>query len=160
MKLIRPIVMASLLLSTLPAFADTTVTAQVSKSGENACVSQGNRFSKLNLSTEQRDKLAQLHDQFTLSSADKIAELKVAHREMHRLFEQPAIDKQAVLSLQTKINGLRDELSTAKLNTFLASADVFTPEQRAVLAKMHAQGGWRHHRFGREGRVHSERTIG
>jgi Spy/CpxP family protein refolding chaperone len=160
MKLIRPMIITGLLLSALPAFADTTVTAQVSKDGGKACAGKcvGGKFQ---LTPEQRAKLGSLRDQLILSTADKKAELKVAHNQMRSLFSQPTIDKQAVLTLETKINGLKDDLSNARINMILASTDVFTPEQRAEFVKMHGQGGWRHHRGGHEGfRGHSERSIG
>jgi Spy/CpxP family protein refolding chaperone len=159
MKLIRPMVITGLLLSALPAFAQTTVTAQVAKDGGKACLSKGVE-SKFKVTPEQRQKLGSLRDQFTLSTADKKAELKVARNEMRRLFQQPTIDKQAVLALESKINGLKDDLSTAKVNMILACSDVFTPEQRAEFGKMHARGGWRHNRGGQEGfRGHGDRSV-
>jgi len=161
MKLIRPMIITGLLLSALPAFAQTTVTANVpEKESGKVCAAKVGFDSKLRLSPEQRAKLGTLHDQLTLSTADKKAELEVAHNQMRRLFEQPTIDKQAVLNLEAKINGLKDDLSTARVNMMLASADVLTPEQRAEFGKMHESRGWRHHR-GHEGlRGQSERKVG
>src|ERR1700733_2692304 len=156
MKLIRPMVITGLLLSALPAFAQASITAEVAKDGGNVSVSKSGAERKFKLTPDQREKLGSLRDQFTLSTADTKAQLEVAHNQMRRLFQQPTIDKQAVLTLQTKINGLRDDLSNAKLNMILSSADVFTPEQRAAFSKMHARGGWRHHRGGQEG----SRAIG
>jgi Spy/CpxP family protein refolding chaperone len=144
MKLIRPIVITGMLLSALPAFADSTVTASLPKDGGQACVSKCGFDSKLQITPEQREKLGSLRDQYTLSTATKKAELEVAHNDLRRLFAQPTIDKQAALALQTKINGLKDDLSTQRLNMMLASSDIFTPEQRAEFAKMHAMGGWGH----------------
>jgi Spy/CpxP family protein refolding chaperone len=150
MKFIRPIVITGLLLTALPAFAQSTVTAQVSKDGGNACQSRDGFKSTLKLTPAQREKLGTLHDQFILGTADKKAQLEVAHNEMRRLFQQPTIDKQAVLTLETKVNGLKDDLSTARVNLMLSSADIFTPEQRAAFAKFHAMRG-RHHHFGGHG---------
>ena len=152
MKFIRPMVIAGLLLTAMPAFAQSTVTAQLPKDGGQACQGKVGWNSSLKLTPEQKQKLGTLHDQFILSTADKKAQLKVAHNEMRRLFEAPAIDKQAVLSLETKINGLRDELSVSRVNLMLASSDIFTPEQRAAFEKMRGMHGFRHHHFGhREG---------
>ena len=151
MKLIRPIVIASMLLTALPAFADTTVTAELPKDGGKACVGHSGFDSKLQITPDQRAKLGSLHDQYTLSTATKKAELEVAHNDLRRLFAQPSVDKQAVLALQGKINGLKDDLSNQRLNLMLSSSDIFTPEQRAEFAKMHAMGGFRHHRGGHHG---------
>jgi Spy/CpxP family protein refolding chaperone len=156
MKLIKPIVITGMLLSALPAFAQTTVTAELPKDGGKQCAEKCGFQNKLNISQDQRNKLGSLHDQFKLSTAKEQAELEVAHNELRRLFAQPTIDKQSALALQGKINGLKDDLSTQRLNLMLASSDIFTPEQRAQFAKMHADGGFRHHRHhrgfeGREG---------
>ncbi|MBU6451864.1 MAG: Spy/CpxP family protein refolding chaperone [Cyanobacteria bacterium REEB67] len=164
MKFIRPIVITSMLLSTLPAFADTTVTASLPKDGGQACANKCGFDSKLQLTPEQREKLGSLRDQYTLSTASKKAELEVAHNELRRVFGQPTIDKQAALALQNKINGLKDDLSNQRLNMMLASSDVFTPEQRAQFAKMHAEGAWGHHGhhrgMGREGGREGSRERG
>jgi len=149
MKFIRPILISGLLLTALPAFAQSTVTAQLPKDGGKACEGKCAFNSALKITPEQKQKLGSLRDQFTLSTAEKKAELKVAHNEMRRLLQAPSIDKQAVLSLETKINGLRDDLSTARVNMILASSDIFTPDQRAAFAKMHSMHGFKHHRFGR-----------
>jgi Spy/CpxP family protein refolding chaperone len=166
MKFIRPMIITGLLLSALPAFAQTQVTAELPKEGGKACAGRVGFDSQLKITPEQKQKLGSLHDQFTLSNADKRAQLEVAHNEMRRLFEQPTIDKQAALTLESKINGLKDDLSTARLNLMLSSADIFTPEQRAAFGKMRAQHGFRHHRFGHEGSRgegsggHGDRKVG
>ena len=151
MKFIRPMIITGLLLTALPAFAQTTVTAQLPNDGTKVCQGKGGFKSTLNITPEQKEKLGSLHDQFILSTADKIAQLEVAHNEMRRLFAQPTIDKQGVLTLESKINGLKDDLSIARVNLKLASSDIFTPEQRAAFGKMRALHGFRHHRFGHEG---------
>jgi Spy/CpxP family protein refolding chaperone len=148
MKFIRPILISGLLLSALPAFAQTTVTAELPKDGGKACEGKCSFKSSFQLTPDQKQKLGSLHDQFILSTADKKAQLEVARHDMRRLFEAPTVDKQAVLSLESKINGLKDDLSTARVNMMLASSDIFTPEQRAAFGKMHEMRG-RHHRFGR-----------
>lgn len=155
MKLIRPLLIASTLLTTLPAFALPSVTAELPKDGakkecrQEGCPQRG-FDSKLKLSDEQREKLGSLRDQFKLSTATQQAELEVSYRQMGELLRKPTIDKQAVLALQTKINGLRDNLSNAKVAMMLSASDVFTPEQRAEFSKMHGmRGNWNRHEGGR-----------
>jgi len=150
MKLIRPMIITGLLLSALPAFADSTITAELPKDG-GAKQCAGGKFGcdpKLMITPDQKAKLGSLRDQFKLSTADEKAELEVAHGQLRRLFSQPTVDKGAALALQNKINGLRDDLSTAKLNMMLASSDIFTPEQREAFSKMRGMHGGRHHRHG------------
>jgi len=140
-------VITALLLTALPALAETTVTAQVSQDAGQVCQSKSSLRSTLKLTEDQREKLGMLRDQFILSTADKKAQLEVAHNQMRRLFQQPAIDKQAVLTQEAKINALKDDLATAKVNLMLSSSDIFTPEQRVAFGKMHAMRGFRHHHF-------------
>lgn len=156
MKIFRTVLTTGLLLSALPAFAGETVTAELPK--ESAKPSCEGRFdTKLRLTDEQRSKLGALRDQYTLDTAGKKAQLEVSFRQMHELLRQPTIDKQAVLNLEAKINSLKTDLSTARINVMLASSDVFTAEQRAQFSKMmewrgHCEGGHhgRKHEGGRE----------
>jgi len=167
MKLIRPMIITGLLLSALPAFADSTITAELPKDGAKQCAGGKCSFDpKLQITPEQKAKLGSLRDQFKLSTADKKAELEVAHSQLRRIFSQPTVDKGAALALQSKINGLRDDLSTAKLNMMLASSDIFTPEQREAFSKMrgmhgrhHRHGGF-HHRGGGEGFRGGDKKVG
>ncbi|MBX9688773.1 MAG: Spy/CpxP family protein refolding chaperone [Candidatus Obscuribacterales bacterium] len=156
MKLIRQLVIASALLSALPAYAQsTTITAELPKDGAKAsCAGKGCFDSKLKPTDEQRQKLGDLRNQFTLSTASKKAELEVAQRQLRDLLGKATIDKQAALDLQGKINGLRADLSNARLSMMLSASDVFTPEQRAEFSKMHHMGGFRH--GGAHGGFHGE----
>jgi len=152
MKLIRPMIITGLLLSALPAFAQSTITAELPKDGPKQCAGgKCGMDPKLKITPEQKAKLGSLRDSFKLSTADKKAELEVAQGQLRRIFGEPTVDKSAALSLQNKINGLRADLSTARLNMMLASSDIFTPEQREAFSKMrgmHRHGGFGHHRHG------------
>lgn len=111
---LRTLLATGLLFTALPVLAKDTVSAQLPKDGENSLCRQG-LDSKLKLSAEQRSKLGALRDQFTLDTASKKADLEVSMRKMHELMVMPNIDKSAVLSLEAKINGLKADLSTARL---------------------------------------------
>lgn len=157
MKIFRTILTTGLLLSALPAFAGETVTAELPKESAKPSCDGRALDTKLRLTDEQRSKLGALRDQYTLDTAGKKAQLEVSFRQMHELLRQPTIDKQAVLNLEAKINSLRTDLSTARVNVMLASSDVFTAEQRAQFSKMmewcgHREGGHhgRRHEGGRE----------
>lgn len=174
MKAIKTVLTTGLLFTALPVLAAETVTAQLPKDGgKPVCEGKGCFDPKLKLTDEQRSKLGALRDKFTLDTAGKSAELEVSIRQMHELMGKSTIDKQAVLNLESKINSLKADLSTARVNLMLASSDVFTPEQRAQFSKFmemrhHGWGGSSHdrgfgkHEGGREGhgKLGERRPIG
>lgn len=150
MKISRSLTLVAIAtLCTLPAFAqDSQSSAQNTNEHmiAQARVSDGPSHS---ITDEQRQKLSSLRDQFELSTAQKKAELDVDKRQLRQILHATTVDKQAALSLQSKINGLRDDLSNARLGLILAAGDVFTPEQRAEFKQMHHR--WHHHHGGCSG---------
>jgi Spy/CpxP family protein refolding chaperone len=132
MRLLYSLALGALMFVTTPVFAQVTPTVV-----EPIAQTQVSIDPALKVTAEQREKLMNLRNQYILSTAQKKAELTVAKNQLRTVFKQPTIDKQAALSLQTKINGLKGDLSTARLNLKLAAADVFTAEQRAAFSKMH-----------------------
>jgi len=100
---------------------------------------------RISLSDEQRQKLKELKNQYTLDTALKKAQLKVQQSQLFDLLRKPKVDKQEVLALHAKVNSLRTELSDARLNFVLAANDVFTPEQREQMGRRFGmRGGCRH----------------
>jgi len=104
------------------------------------------------LTDDQKAKLGTLRDQYILSTANKKAELMVVSRQLKEALHSTNIDKSAALTLQGKINNLKADLSTARLNMMLASSDVFTPEQREQMQKLHRMHGWGHKGHGGKGK--------
>lgn len=100
----------------------------------------GRNFQELDLKASQKALLGKIRDEFTLSTAPKEAELKVAMRQLMELLHSDTVDKQAALALQSKINTLKADLSTARLNMMLASGEVFTPEQKAKMKEWRKGG--------------------
>ncbi len=129
----------------LPAFAQESPPAAQADDGQMLAQARVPDGPSHRITDEQRQKLFALRDQFELSTAEKRAELHVDQRQLRQALHATTVDKQAALSLQSKINGLRDDLSNAKLGMVLAAGDVFTPEQRAEFKQMHHR--W-HHRHG------------
>ena len=103
---------------------------------------------RMSLTPEQREKLGAIRDQFTLDTATKKAQLQVQKHQLRELLTKPTVDKQAVLSLNDKLNGLKADLSNARLQMMLASGDVFTPEQKQQMRERMSRGGMRGH-FGK-----------
>lgn len=132
MRLLHSLALGALL------FLSTPVLAQESPTTVEPAVAQA-RVSldpSLKVTTDQREKLMSLRNQYILDTATKKAELKVAKSQLRAVFKKPTIDRATATSLQTKINSLTSDLSTARLNLKLAAADVFTVEQRAAFSKM------------------------
>lgn len=141
MRLLSTLALGAVMLLSTPVFAGEST----SITGTEVAQAQVQIDPALKVTTEQREKLMALRNQYILDTATKKAELKVAKSQLRSTFKKPTIDKQAALSLQSKINGLKADLSTARLSLKLACADVFTAEQRAAFSKMH-RGGYGHKR--------------
>jgi Spy/CpxP family protein refolding chaperone len=72
--------------------------------------------------------------------------------QQRQLMSKATIDKSAVLSLQSKINSLKADLSNARIDMALTASAVFTPEQREMFSKFghgRGHGGPGMHKMGR-----------
>lgn len=148
MKLVRALALSGLLMMGIPAFAAEDNSAAA---GDNAqFIAQAHTPSataRINpMTDDQRQKLSALKDKYQLDTAEKKALLQVTQRQLREVMTAVSVDKSAATALQAKINGLRAELSNAKLGFMLAAGDVFTPEQRAAFKEMRGRHG--HHGFG------------
>jgi len=133
MRLLHSLALGALLLCSTPVFAQEATTVVKPEIAQ----AQVAIDPALKVTAEQREKLMALRNQYILDTATQKAELKVAKNQLRAVFKKPTIDKTAALGLQSKINGLKSDLSTARLSIKLAAADVFTAEQRAAFSKMH-----------------------
>lgn len=162
MKSLTPIALSALMFTALPALAEDGKGGPGVRpvTGVKVCA-PGAKFS---LTEDQKDKLSSIRDQYKLSTAQKKAELEVAMHQQRELMGKTTIDKSAVLALQSKINGLKAELSNARIDMALTASAVFTPEQREMFQKrMHGhghkgpRGDWGGHKGGFRG---GERKFG
>lgn len=92
---------------------------------------------------EQKEKVYQLKNQLSDSIGPKRLELKKQQRALRELLSQEKIDRGAVSETQSKINGLRSEISNAMLNFRVEFAEQLTPEQRKKL-RYSSMGGGKH----------------
>ena len=140
MKLVPSLALVGLLLTGAPALADNQNAQFVADAKpQAACCAKSTP-----ISDAQRQQLRALRDKYELATAEKKAQLHVSYRQLHEVLSANTIDKGQAQALQTKINGLRDDLSNERLNMRLAASDVFTPEQRAQFREMHR---FHHHHF-------------
>ncbi len=116
---------------------------------------------RMTLSDEQKAKLKELKNQFTLDVASKKALLKVQRSQLSDLMKADKVDKSAVLALHAKNTALKNELGDVRMKFLLAANDVFTPEQKAQMREFRGRcggggcgrdrGGFGHHkRFGQK----------
>lgn len=141
MKLAHSLALVSLLLIGAPALAENQIAVNpqaIAEAKAPACAA------KISLSDSQRQQLAALRDKYELATAEQKALLHVTYRQLKSVLRADTVDKAQAQALQTKINGLRDDLANARLNLRLAVSDVFTPEQKEAFKQMHRA---HHHHF-------------
>jgi periplasmic protein CpxP/Spy len=143
MNFFSTLAVASIVMCAAPAFAQQASDTSAAPRMAHARVQLD---PKLRMTDEQRQKLFALRNQYILDTANQKAQLKVAKSELRQTMSETTINKSAAQSLQSKINGLKSDLSNARLTMRLAAADVFTPEQREQFQSMRKR--WNHHRGG------------
>lgn len=148
--------LAGLTFSSVSA-ADTATTVDTgSKSAPSGKFhhKRGGHFgSPLGLTDAQLEKLNALKIEYSNASGPKRAELMSLRRELRDGMTKPGVSKSELLSLQSKINGLNNELSNNKVAFMADRMSVFTDEQKAKLRsfalKKQMMGGSKHFRGGK-----------
>lgn len=95
----------------------------------------------MTLTDDQKAKLKELKNQFTLDIASKKALLKVQRSQLSDLMKADKVDKSAVLALHAKNTALKNELGDLRMKFLLAANDVFTPEQKSQMREFRGRGG-------------------
>jgi Spy/CpxP family protein refolding chaperone len=144
----------SLAIATSLMLAGAVYAAPGTTSNKLIAEAGGEKAGSISLSTEQKESLLALKDKLALGTAQEKVQLKVDRHELFDLLSKPTVDKQAVLSLEGKMNTLRNELADAKVNYLLAASEVFTPAQKAQLhdrfLSRSLKAGFHNHKFGRK----------
>jgi protein CpxP len=104
----------------------------------------GERFKALNLTEEQKTKMASLKDQFKQTIKPKREELMTHRKALGDLLTSDTIDRSAVQSEQDKINALSNDMANSKLNYRISFNENLTTEQRKQMRDMHANFGKKH----------------
>lgn len=152
-------------LALLPASADpvtvvdsgATLAARAPDAGPDPCPGGGCRGGGLmkSLSDDQLEKMNTLKLGFTSEISPKYAELKTLKDQFRDAVTKPDTSKADLLALQSKINGLKDEISTARAGFIADRMAVLTDEQRTELRKKFLSRGLmggRHHGKGFHGK--------
>jgi Spy/CpxP family protein refolding chaperone len=88
------------------------------------------RGKKLDFSDSQLEKMSSLKNQYLDKTASQLSQLGVLERQLRDVLSQPSIDRAKAESVQSKINSLKADLSTARLNLKIDEIGILTPEQR------------------------------
>lgn len=84
----------------------------------------------MNLTDEQLEKIVGIKNSFRDSASKKVADLKLLQRQLRSMIMEEKVDRAKVTDLQSKINALKSDLSSARLAMKLDTFDVLTGEQK------------------------------
>lgn len=118
---------------------------------------------KLNLSDDQRKRLADIHDRRAREVIPIQSDLKVAHLDMRKLMRSDKPDLRAIEAQIDKISALRARLEKVRVAGHLEARALLTPAQQKILreqgGRMHMgwMGGHRMDGGPRAGRMRMER---
>lgn len=89
----------------------------------------------MSFSTEQLEKLAALKNDFLDGIGPKVVQLKSYERHLKLEMAAQDVDKDKVLQLQAKINGLKADLATSRVKFHLDKLALMTPDQRETIRR-------------------------
>lgn len=104
----------------------------------------GGFVKELGLTDAQLEKMNSLKIEFANSTGPRKAELMKLHRELRDDMTKPGVSKSQLLTLQSKINEIRDELSNSKISFMADRMAVLTDDQKAKIRSFslkHGMGG-------------------
>jgi len=152
------VVVASLLIAA-PVLAADNVTADGADGGRTVASKRLDcaggacqRGGKSSFSDSQLEKMSAIRNQFMDKTGQERSEFGSLHRQLRDVLSQSSIDRSKAEGIQSKINSIKGELSTAKLDLKMDEIAVLTPEQREQLhhrmLASEAMGGghFSHHR--------------
>lgn len=88
---------------------------------------------QLNLTEEQRTKLADIHDRSARASIPIQGDIKIAGLDLRKLVRADKPDQRAIDAQIDKMAGLRAKLQKSHIASMLEARSVLTPEQRKIL---------------------------
>jgi len=96
-------------------------------------------FAALDLTDEQRQKLAALREQARTRSWDAIGKLRSEEFKLRELLRADPVNASEVVDQQAKVDGLRREVLRSRIESRNEMAAALTPEQRK---KLRGAGPW------------------
>lgn len=135
------IAIAIVLLGTGLALAQTVNQARGMKPAGKPGAQKGSPLAQLNLSNEQRQKLAQVKADFITKTANLRADLEVKKAELETLWRASNLDESQILAKAREAAKLQFQLSDYRLQQRIAMFQILTPDQRKqMLDHFFAQG--------------------
>jgi len=91
---------------------------------------------ELNLSTEQRAKMKDLHAAQQQEMAPIHEEMKKKHAEMEQLFAAATLDEAAIMAKAGELAAVQAQMHTSMIKMRIAMHQIMTPEQRVKAADL------------------------
>lgn len=96
-------------------------------------------FEKLNLSSEQREKIKTIRQQGQERTKAQREQLMTKRKELHELVRSASSTRDQAIAKQREVNTLQNQLSEARMSAWFEMRDVLTPEQRKQLSELKPQ---------------------
>ena len=107
--------------------------------GDGASFGSTAPFAALNLSDEQRDKIAALREENRRKNWDRMGTVRSEQFKLRQMYDADTVDPQAVAEQQKKVDDLRREMLVSRLETHKQVLALLTPEQRKEMRRL---GPW------------------
>lgn len=96
---------------------------------------------KLNLTDDQRSRLADIHDRQARAAIPIQADMRIAGLDLHKLMRADRPDRHAIDVQIDRMAGLRARLQKSRVATLLDARAVLTPEQQKLMREHRGMGG-------------------
>jgi len=98
--------------------------------GDGASFGATAPFAALNLSDEQRDKIAALREENRRKNWDSMGKVRAEQFKLRGMLNAENVDSAAIAEQQRKVDELRREMLVSRVETHKQMLTVLTPEQR------------------------------
>ena len=99
----------------------------------------GGGLAALNLSDEQRDKIAAIQEEHRKKNWDKMGQMRSEQFKLRRMYYADKVDPAAVAEQQKKVDDLRRQMIQSRVEARNQVSAVLTPEQRKQFRQL---GPW------------------
>jgi Spy/CpxP family protein refolding chaperone len=96
---------------------------------------KGNMIKKLNLTTDQKDKIGSFREKFQKTMIDLKADLQKAMVDKREIVRKGNIDRKAYLTIEEKITGIKAKMKSEMDNHKMDIYSVLTDEQKQKVEK-------------------------
>jgi protein CpxP len=109
----------------------------------------GMAFRQLDLTDEQKKRMADIRDRQERSSIRARADMSIAELDLRKLMRADSPDRRAIESQIEKIGSMRTSMQKSRVGMMFDMRSVLTPEQRNQLKEMRENGGGKQRTHGR-----------